>query len=598
MGEIAINPIHNVHKKYRTMNLVNSYIFTPPYVAPVENTFIGGVAGTLYTAALLASKLAIDVSRITAFSIVGSDVKFRITGSYTLPSWENDLTIKRYVDSDGLINSVVVACFSGCVMDLFESFGNFLINDSMFSNASINQVKLWNADTAYYFRCFKFKFCDKLFLPKLKFNYSTNVGDAFWNINKLIIPNVVNLGYTQANENLFLPAISGMKIYANQYLQTSNAGGEEGDVAYARASKSAIINYVNPANINIAPNPITDLSVGTVYATAIQVNFTPPTGSTNVIDAYDCYSNGIYRNTISGSGKYINNLEPNTAHNIEVKPVDIFYNKSSSNLVSQSTTPTYYTDVDANASIAAKSLTGSEQESEYLLITGFKSNSLYAKTQAIYTFRGNTAAQHKFNSKNPLDTNAAFRLTFSGNGDFRNSGYQTNGANSYANSYFIPSSNQDVNNNGITVVCGSNNPAIFSNTIEVGAYTGASQVSYLMLKNNNSNFRVRAALNSESPGCYQDGINESKGIFTGVKQSATIEKLFRNNVLLASAVAGGTLPNIPIFIGSMNFGGSPYNYSNQRLQMVIFHEGLSDAEVATLHSIIDLSETIAGRKTW
>lgn len=27
MGEIAINPIHNVHKKYRKMNLVNSYVF-------------------------------------------------------------------------------------------------------------------------------------------------------------------------------------------------------------------------------------------------------------------------------------------------------------------------------------------------------------------------------------------------------------------------------------------------------------------------------------------------------------------------------------------------------------------------------------------
>jgi len=33
MGEIAINPIHNVHKKYREMNLVNPYVFaasTPP----------------------------------------------------------------------------------------------------------------------------------------------------------------------------------------------------------------------------------------------------------------------------------------------------------------------------------------------------------------------------------------------------------------------------------------------------------------------------------------------------------------------------------------------------------------------------------------
>jgi hypothetical protein len=30
MGEIIVKPIHNIHKQYRQVNLVNSYIFTPP----------------------------------------------------------------------------------------------------------------------------------------------------------------------------------------------------------------------------------------------------------------------------------------------------------------------------------------------------------------------------------------------------------------------------------------------------------------------------------------------------------------------------------------------------------------------------------------
>jgi len=41
MGEIAINPTHNVHQKYRQMNLVNPYIFSPslPVFSSTWNTY-------------------------------------------------------------------------------------------------------------------------------------------------------------------------------------------------------------------------------------------------------------------------------------------------------------------------------------------------------------------------------------------------------------------------------------------------------------------------------------------------------------------------------------------------------------------------------
>ena len=48
------------------------------------------------------------------------------------------------------------------------------------------------------------------------------------------------------------------------------------------------------------------------------------------------------------------------------------------------------------------------------LTTSLKNNGLWNKMNAIYPFVGGSATTHKFNLKNPADTNAAFRLSFTG----------------------------------------------------------------------------------------------------------------------------------------------------------------------------------------
>jgi len=391
---------------------------------------------------------------------------------------------------------------------------------------------------------------------------------------------------------VFSGITTGSIIYCNPALATNNAGAPDGDLAYA-ISQGATVRYV--ANYT-ASSPVTTLSSGTIYNTAIQLNFTPPS-STNAIDYYEVYVNGVYNKTILGSGEYVTGLSINTSYNLTIYVRDIFYNLSLvSNVVTQSTSNYIYTDVDANASIVAKSLIGSEQESEYLLITALKTNNLYVKTQAIYTFKGSTSAQHKFNSKNPIDTDAAFRLTFSGTGSFSNLGYQCNGTNTFANTHLIPSIVQSTNSNGITIVCGTNNNAGSTNFFDAGAYVSNTQMSLISLKNNNTTWKRIIRLNGTE--ISSTGVNEAKGIWTGTKQSATVTKLFRNGVSILSGNSGGTLPNIKIHIGSNNSNGSNFDYSFQRYQIAIIHEGLSDSEVATMHSIIDLSESIAGRKTW
>lgn len=519
------------------------------------NTFIGGVASVITTSGALATRLGIASNRITNFKIVGSDIECRISGSYVITAfWTGiELLISYYRDFDGLVTSIGYQAFYG---------------------TNVREVYTPNATS----------------IIDTAFDQNLNNGQDKNALKMLYIPRVTTIGTTVLNNNVFRNGnLGGAKIYAHPSLQTINAGGVEGDLAYLATGN--IIRYVTNFT---APNPITNLSVGNVYGTAVQLNFTAPS-SANAIDYYECYANGVYKNTITASGQYIGGLSVNTTYTIEVKPVDIFYNKSTSNTIAVTTANISYTDTDANAYISAATLTGAEQESAYQLITDLKTAGLWTKIQALYPFKGTTVAQHKWNAKNPLDTNAAFRLTFSGTGTYSNLGFQTNGSNSYANTNFIPRTNLSPTNCGTTIVSGTNNATSTSDVQEIGCQTSGIDILRQSVKSDNTNYFRQAYISNHA--VYTSGVNEARGVFTQSKTSNSLLKSYRNSVILgqATTTVTGTIPNVPIWIGVCNGNG---RYSNQRIQIAIIHEGLTDAEVATLHTIIDTSETIAGRKTW
>lgn len=530
-------------------NLFARQNFANKTVSTITNTEIGGVASTISTPALLATKLGIDVSRITNFTIVGSDVKCKITGSYAmgLNSFENDSNTTYFDDIDGLVTNA--------------SYRSFRAIDIV-SSTKLFRVLLKNATT----------------IDTQSFQYRSNC--------IIYIPSATSL----VSDPLL--GTNGSIIYCNPYLATNNGGSPDSSIVSA-ISSGATVRYVTNFT---APNPVTTLAAGTVYNTVIQLNFTPPS-STNAIDYYECYANGILKNRITASGQYITGLTPSTSYNITLKAVDIFYNKSVvSNTITQSTTSSL-TDADATAYTTASS-NSAYQYAINDLFKVLKDNSLYTKLQAFYPFLGTTAAQHKWNAKNPLDTDAAFRLIFSGGGTHSDLGYQGNGTNSYANSKFIPSANQNVNSNGVTISIGTNNAVIPSDAWDIGAYINNSQTTLLTSKNQNSTFAVLAGFNSTTYAS-RTGINNAKGIVTGSKTASNIHKLIKNGSVLATSSGGGSLPNVPLYIGALNFQNTGVgNFSSQRFQLVLFHEGLSDVEVTKLHTIIDIFENALGRKTW
>jgi len=276
-------------------NLFARQNFNYKTVSTGTNTEIGGVASTISTPALLATKLGIDVSRITNFSIVGSDIKCRITGSYGIPSdaFLSNTSIIYYFDYEGLVTSMG-----------YEVFKSSTITKSYFPNVTSTNTSVWTSGGG----------------PLMDYVY---------------IPRCTNLGGTVGDNACFVFYYRVKTIYADPSLATINGGAPDGDIAYA-ISQGATVRYVTNFT---APNPVTTLSAGTIYNTSVQLNFTPPS-STNAIDYYELYLNGILQaQRITASGQYITGLTPNTFYNIKLKAVDIFYNKSVvSNIVALSTT--------------------------------------------------------------------------------------------------------------------------------------------------------------------------------------------------------------------------------------------------------------------
>lgn len=565
------------------MNLVARQVYGNKKGLGGTNTEIGGVASTISTPALLASKLAIDVSRITNFSIVGSDIKCKITGSYGIPSgahvfgFQSSSKPTYYIDSDFLINAVGDNCF----------YAGNLNQDIDFKNA------LTVGSGAFTF------YGNKIFLKN-----ATSLGNSCFygatNMEVIYIPNATTLGTALTaqdsdNERVFLMAdtdFRNLKIYAHPSLATINAGGLEGDLSDAQ-SRGAVIRFVTNFT---APNPLATLSAGTIYNSAIQLNFTPSTGSANAIDFYECYVDGVFKSRITASGQYITGLNTSTSYNITVVAVDIFYNKSVVSNSVTATTTNYVYDADAIAVNTASGLVSeSAKEANHILISQSKTNGLWAKYKAVYLFKGTNALSHKINAKNPVDTNAGFRLVFSGGGTFSELGYQGNGSNAWADTYFAPSSNLTVNSNGITIVSGTNNNVAGTDAVEAGTFQNGSQAYFCSVKRKNSPQRIDAVLNSTSNVLIVND-SDAKGIITGSKTASNLHKLFKNGTLIGTGVGGGTLPTSTCNIGRLDSVNG--QYSRQRIQMVLFHEGLSDAEVSMMHSTIDLSESIAGRKTW
>ena len=253
---------------------------------------------------------------------------------------------------------------------------------------------------------------------------------------------------------------------------------------------------------------------------------------------------------------------------------------------SNTVTPTSSTDADAQAFITAASITDPTQQAAInTLVVDLKGYNIWSKMQALYPFVGGTATTHKFNLKNPLDTNAAFRLVFSGGGTHSVNGYQTNGVNAFAETYYNPSVNlTSINSNHISIYSRTN--------IQGGVDMGGGPVPLVDLA---LNYNGAGGSNCWNMASFVTHYNlDSRCFMINSRTASNTFKIFKNGSVLVSSTgaAGGTKPNTTYHIGKRNL--DPL-FTNRQYAFASIGDGLTDTEAANLNTRVTTFQTALNR---
>jgi len=248
-------------------------------------------------------------------------------------------------------------------------------------------------------------------------------------------------------------------------------------------------------------------------------------------------------------------------------------------------------DPDAQAFITAAGITNPTQQTAIdTLVLSLKANSLWAKMKAIYPMVGGTATTHKFNLKNPLDTNAAFRLSFVGGWTHSANGALPNGTNAYANSFLVPSAQLSLNSTHISY---------YSRTTgAVGNCFGAANLGLT----NRTLWQFGGATNYISiytaPANYflYTGAT-SLSMLTANRTSSTLMNAWQGNVKKATSTNLSTaLTSVALYLGGNNANGTPDTYSNAQCAFASVGDGLTDTDVTNFYTAVQAFQTTLGRQ--
>jgi len=228
-------------------------------------------------------------------------------------------------------------------------------------------------------------------------------------------------------------------------------------------------------------------------------------------------------------------------------------------------------------------------------------NNLWDKLDFFYPLLGQVANAHKFNGKLPLDTNAAFRLSFLGGWTHSSTGITANGINSYAMTHYVPSSAGTISDSSVSLgVYHYDTGTTISYPSEIGIeyFNQGLTLNVGQLSAVNNVGKMYGALSITG---YASSAQTGDLIVS--RTGATTRKVYRRGVLVnTDSLSSGTRSNLDedIVVGaSRSINNSNIaNYSDRTLSFIFAGQGLDDTEVGNLSSIINDYQIALGRSAY
>lgn len=256
-------------------------------------------------------------------------------------------------------------------------------------------------------------------------------------------------------------------------------------------------------------------------------------------------------------------------------------------------TLTVGTDPDAQAFIDATGISGSNATAITTLVTDLKGYGVWGKLQAAYPFIGGTATTNKYNLINPADTDAAFRLTFSGGVTHDSNGVTFDGINGYANTFYTPSTNGSLNSQHISVY---NRTAGLTSGFFIAVRDNASAPQcFLGIQFDPTRVNYISINSTEvNEGTY----SSLQGFLLGNRSGASAEQFYRNGAEVDNSTkSSNRLPAYSLYLGARNFNGSPQSatYTAYNVAFATIGTTLTSTEEGDLYTSIQTYQTSLGR---
>ena len=219
------------------------------------------------------------------------------------------------------------------------------------------------------------------------------------------------------------------------------------------------------------------------------------------------------------------------------------------------------------------------------LVVSLKNFGIWTKFYAIYPMVGGTATTCKFNLKNPLDTNAAYRLNFVGGWVFSSNGALPNGVNTYADTFLNTSTVLTKTSTHLSIYVRTNSNLGVPYDMGNSSNAGASVNPTFLITRYPGNLAY-IGIADQSYGTSVAS-TDSTGFWNGGSNGSSTQKLFKNGSVVVSATQGaGSLANLNLYLGAVNGAGIATLFSNKQYAFASIGQGLSDTEAANLYTSV------------
>jgi len=247
-------------------------------------------------------------------------------------------------------------------------------------------------------------------------------------------------------------------------------------------------------------------------------------------------------------------------------------------------------DTDAQAFFDSTGITDTTQKDAVnTLVTTLKTDNLWSNMVGLYPFVGGTASTHKYNLKNPQDTNAAFRLTFSGGWTHSATGATPNGTNAIADTHIVLNNVISSVNEMSYGYYSRDTSDVSSGSYEMGSYQGGA-ISAMLIKFGGS---LYYQING---GGYNVVSNpNTDGFFVVNRSGASAVQAYRNGSSYHTGTrSAGNLSTLNFGIGGL-IGIGAYG-SKESAFAFIYNGSLDESDNSNLYNAVQAFNTSLSRQ--